>query len=440
MSNESIIQVPPNVGEPLVLQRFLLHLIERLDIILGKRASSTDEQYVAQRELLTLAEELARAIMLAQRKLDEAKLLLEQVIDNLRKDVEKEMKSLQEQIDALQIQVNDIQQQINVIVDERTRWMGPFLLGTEYLKRDQATEDGWLGIANTTTEEHLAPQSLGAPKYLIGSDIVWATQSSVNAVYAGIQVVPTKAMRISAVRMYAPTASSVTLSYQMLIVNVTDGTHKLDTLLMPANEWLTPIVHYELTVGKTFQAFLIASDTSASTTWQHNWNWLAKSNSVTPDSGEANTNQPSTLLRVNELDDTATDQSVDLDKVLPNTIIRVSNNADLTQYSEYLVVIINDAGAFREFEVVLVDTGVGGNVVAGDNVIIKATIPTPASTDYVENVGYFTANQPSNFATVQGVLQLGSSAPVISDNAYGADFKLEFLEPSDDWDLQGFTD
>jgi hypothetical protein len=105
-----------------------------------------------------------------------------------------------------------------------------------------------------------------------------------------------------------------------------------------------------------------------------------------------------------------------------------------------LVVIINDAGAFREFEVVLVDTGVGGNVVAGDNVIIKATIPTPASTDYVENVGYFTANQPSNFATVQGVLQLGSSAPVISDNAYGADFKLEFLEPSDDWDLQGFTD
>lgn len=61
MANESIIQVPPDVAEPLVLQRFLLRLVEKLDIVLGAR-EGTDSQYVAQKELLAAADELQVAI------------------------------------------------------------------------------------------------------------------------------------------------------------------------------------------------------------------------------------------------------------------------------------------------------------------------------------------------------------------------------------------
>ena len=39
MTNQSLIAVPPNVTEPVVLQRFILRLVEELDILLGFRGT-----------------------------------------------------------------------------------------------------------------------------------------------------------------------------------------------------------------------------------------------------------------------------------------------------------------------------------------------------------------------------------------------------------------
>jgi len=94
MSNESIIQVPPNVEEPIVLQRFLLRLVEELDIILGKRAAGTNDQYVAQKDLVDSANALTVAIADAQERLDEAAELLAQTVEDNRDDLEAEIEEI----------------------------------------------------------------------------------------------------------------------------------------------------------------------------------------------------------------------------------------------------------------------------------------------------------------------------------------------------------
>tara|TARA_R110000851_G_C13101812_1_gene568631 strand:+ start:8833 stop:9537 length:705 start_codon:yes stop_codon:yes gene_type:complete len=101
MSNESIIQVPPNVGEPIVLQRFLLRLVVELDILLGKRASSTNDAYVTQQDLISIGKELTSAIELAQKQLDEAVLLLEDTTDTNVDDIKDEQVTQNARLDGL---------------------------------------------------------------------------------------------------------------------------------------------------------------------------------------------------------------------------------------------------------------------------------------------------------------------------------------------------
>lgn len=119
MANESLIQVPSNVEEPLVLQRFLLRLVEELDILLGKRGASTDNQYVAQKELIAAGTALAEVIATAEGNLAEATALLEQVLENVSL-------SLQGDIDA----INEEQAVQNTNIDKLTNfsWFRPFTL------------------------------------------------------------------------------------------------------------------------------------------------------------------------------------------------------------------------------------------------------------------------------------------------------------------------
>ena len=71
MANQSIISVPPNVEEPVVLQRFLSRLVEQLDVVLGNRAGPSN-QYIDQEQLLTTASELTLLLEEARGTLEDA--------------------------------------------------------------------------------------------------------------------------------------------------------------------------------------------------------------------------------------------------------------------------------------------------------------------------------------------------------------------------------
>lgn len=61
MPNQSLISVPPNIADPVVLQRFLSRLVEQLDVVLGHRGSS-NLKYVNQEELSEQTTELTRLL------------------------------------------------------------------------------------------------------------------------------------------------------------------------------------------------------------------------------------------------------------------------------------------------------------------------------------------------------------------------------------------
>jgi len=93
MANQSLVSVPPNVGEPVVLQRFLSRLVEQLDIVLGNRAGPT-ESYVSQNELLKSAEDVIK-------ELDNARDLLQQTIDQVGELSEEALLDLTKRINAI---------------------------------------------------------------------------------------------------------------------------------------------------------------------------------------------------------------------------------------------------------------------------------------------------------------------------------------------------
>jgi len=50
MANQSIISLPPDIEDPVVLKRFLARLVEQLDIVFGNKAGP-QRQYVDQDQL-----------------------------------------------------------------------------------------------------------------------------------------------------------------------------------------------------------------------------------------------------------------------------------------------------------------------------------------------------------------------------------------------------
>ena len=94
MANQSLVSVPPNVTEPVVLQRFLSRLVEQLDIVLGNRAGPTDE-YVSQEQLLASAKELTR-------ELENARDVLQQTITQVGNLSEEALLELTERITSVE--------------------------------------------------------------------------------------------------------------------------------------------------------------------------------------------------------------------------------------------------------------------------------------------------------------------------------------------------
>ena len=94
MSNQSLVSVPPNVEDPTVLRRFLSRLVEQLDIVLGNRAGP-NEQYVSQEQLVDQAIELAK-------RLQEAQIALDLVIERLENTDEVIVEELLKRIEALE--------------------------------------------------------------------------------------------------------------------------------------------------------------------------------------------------------------------------------------------------------------------------------------------------------------------------------------------------
>lgn len=93
MSNESIISVPPNVTDPVVLRRFLLRLVEQLDIVIGNRTGE-ENKYVKQQSLIDEANKLEEDIKKAQAELNRSLELVSQLNDRVTKKLEADIEEI----------------------------------------------------------------------------------------------------------------------------------------------------------------------------------------------------------------------------------------------------------------------------------------------------------------------------------------------------------
>lgn len=104
--NESIVAIPPNVEEPLVLKRFLQRLIEELDQVLGFRG---DNPLVRQSELNTATTSVTNQAQTTLAGVAELLATLEAQVQELTAAVEDGSTGVQDQIDSIKVRLDDLE-------------------------------------------------------------------------------------------------------------------------------------------------------------------------------------------------------------------------------------------------------------------------------------------------------------------------------------------
>lgn len=134
MANESFIAVPANVEDPVILRRFLLRLVEQVDIAFGNRGGE-DTSYVEQRALIESADSLSAAITLAQNTLDDAIKALEDTLGNDTQEILQQLESLSNDLENLTdrvLLVENSKATKGFMVDFTVDALNTVITGTEY--------------------------------------------------------------------------------------------------------------------------------------------------------------------------------------------------------------------------------------------------------------------------------------------------------------------
>lgn len=104
--NESIVAIPPNVEEPLVLKRFLQRLIEELDQVLGFRG---DNPLVRQSELTSATTSVTNQAQTTLAGVAELLATLEAQVQELAAAVEDGSTGVQGEIDDIKVRLDDLE-------------------------------------------------------------------------------------------------------------------------------------------------------------------------------------------------------------------------------------------------------------------------------------------------------------------------------------------
>lgn len=139
MANQSIIAVPSNIEDPVILRRFLSKVVEQLDIVVGARASEA-------------------RVAITQKDVDDAVDSLTLTIEALQKEVDKARQGEtldQRQLSNLAVVVADNTERLDTLDTEpatdRMKWRGAWLAG-QYEKNDVVKDSGatWVALTQTT--------------------------------------------------------------------------------------------------------------------------------------------------------------------------------------------------------------------------------------------------------------------------------------------------
>ena len=120
--------------------------------------------------------------------------------------------------------------------------------------------------------------------------------------------------------------------------------------------------------------------------------------------------------------------------MVPGTTIQFQNTDNTQQSIDYLVTATTPLANSVQYSVTLEGTGVQGEPPVGSPCAMTAAVPVPKPTQYIEEVGGFSA-QPS-FANAVGLKEVGGVlVPGSESNTYGLRITFQPMSTSSEWDL-----
>ena len=326
---------------------------------------------------------------------------------------------------------------------KRMRWENVWAPGT-YETFDVVFDQLFAMVANKQTSDRAAPQPVGQPFFLLpddGSNWDGTDPSFVGQVTSSNRYTFARFGVIQSFRVYIPEGSDNTIEYRAFYQDRTDP-NNIIIISSPVfttaftDRWITVNLRGTVVnVGSIIEVGLITLNSATGTDDTFQWNSIANSNPDNdPGSGNLNTNNADTQLRINNIDDGGTNRITNLTAITPGTTITVSDAANPLALTAYQVITVADNIGYFTYGVSVITSGLGGylrNALTN----VKIQIPVAQATEYVQGTAQW-GTIPSQYTAIVG--HLITSSDVTNANAYGSD--IQFLEyaASPDWDILSF--
>lgn len=303
------------------------------------------------------------------------------------------------------------------------RWRGPWEDRT-YHRGDVVLDDGWLMIANQTTNDRPAPLAQGDPTFgYTGADPT--ADTSAKQLIQGQRYTTIQPAFITGFRVYTIAGNQYT------IYSVIDGTDINQIMVInadstgwiPFNTGKTPVP-----AGTVFDLVAITSEPDPTpVVWNGEWNYTTPNNAGIPAAGDiSHSSKELGSLRVHILDDSPADRQAEL---LALTVGDIINGPGGVRWS---IQGLTDEATYVDFSIVPAQQGSPAGVFDFSFETVTATPIT-----HISDKNFWVP-----YDNVNGLIGIDVDYDdvTINDNQYGIDIQFQPATVSSEWDVQAYSE
>lgn len=416
MANQSLISVPPNVDEPVVLQRFLARLVEQLDIVLGNRAGPA-AQYVEQQQFTEATQTLID-------QLAEARRLLELALETVEEVNQAELEDILERLTAIEQKNSEQDDRLDSLeTPPRMKFIAAYVSGSSREHGDVVLDNLWTMHANKDTSDPAAPTFAGNTNWvseLPGTPALNTLTVNQTAWITGNEFTWPEGGKALAYRFYCPDVSG-NFDYS-LWANINGNLQQLIAPFVP-----TTVGYQEISLSPllwlpdtTITLYLVTRAVVQPNTFNSLWD--VKNKNGSPSAGEAWFQNNGTQIRVHNEDDNGSNQSVNLSSVQEGGTLEFGGSIwtieEVDVHSSHVRYTVSPSQG-RPSENTYILTFSWGSV---------AALP------FVNTVNHFSA-----YPGIRGLSGLTLDSLTYNNDYYGVDISIDELVFSDDWDVVSYS-
>ena len=324
----------------------------------------------------------------------------------------------------------------------RNVWTGAWVPGRFYNINEEVTNAGALWIANQPTADEPRLTVSEAPDFTLGDTQPFVIQNNASVIESGPLYDFTETVVATEVRVWVGTVTATTTFRLYMVDNTNPLVPVVDVrdLLNPvSNNWtIVSLGNKVIAAGSQFLIFLQTINSSADTTFNFDWGFDGSSQNSAPANTRWNKNNQSSIIRIDNDDNTNTDRSAQLATVIAGSNIRITLNSDPSVFELYLVNDTEGQIGFFQYVVSLLDSS--GDISTGDITDILFTVPIPVSAEYAIDTAWMWSTESPPWANISGRLAFDAVLQGGNDEfAFGTDLKATEVFKPDGWDLKAST-